>query len=59
MVGNGIPKKVVDQAKELLNTPMGQQFKPILMSMQGVVQSPPPGMFKWFLKNILICYINK
>jgi hypothetical protein len=38
---------------------MGQQFKPILMSMQGVVQSPPPGMFKWFLKNILICYINK
>ena len=47
LVGKGIPKKVVDQAKDLLNTPMGQQFKPLLMQMQGTIQNPPPGMFKW------------
>lgn len=45
LVGKGIPKKVVDQAKDLLNTPMGQQFKPFLMQMQGTIQNPPPGMF--------------
>lgn len=27
---------------------MGQQFKPFLMQMQGTIQNPPPGMFKWF-----------
>lgn len=54
LVGKGIPKKVVDQAKDLLNTPMGQQFKPFLMQMQGTIQNPPPGMFKWlnFLNHL-------
>lgn len=46
LVGTGIPKKVVNQAKELINTPQGQLFKPFLMQMQGAVQSPQPGMFK-------------
>lgn len=30
---------------------MGQQFKPFLMQMQGTIQNPPPGMFKWQIKN--------
>lgn len=54
LVGKGIPKKVVDQAKDLLNTPMGQQFKPFLMQMQGTIQNPPPGMFKWAKKKIIL-----
>ena len=30
ILGKGIPKHVLNQAKELLETPMGQQFKPLL-----------------------------
>ena len=45
LTGQPIPKRVLDQAKDLLNTPAGQMFKPILMQMQGTIQSPPPGMF--------------
>ena len=47
---------MVDQAKDLLNTPFGQQFKPLLMQMQGVIQNPQPGMFQWLHSIILLIY---
>lgn len=45
LTGTGIPKRVLNQARDLLETPAGQVFKPFLMQMQGTFQSPPPGMF--------------
>jgi len=45
LTGKGIGSEYVDQAKTLLETPMGQMFKPFLMQMQGTIQNPPAGFF--------------
>lgn len=45
LIGKGIGDKYVKQAKNLLETPAGQMFKPFLTQMQGQIQSPPPGFF--------------
>jgi hypothetical protein len=45
LTGKPIPKRVLNQAKDLLETPAGQMFKPYLMQMQNVIKSPPPGMY--------------
>ena len=45
LTGSGIPKRVLNQAKELLDTPAGQMFKPFIMQMQGAIQKPQPGMY--------------
>lgn len=45
LTGKGIGDKYVKQAKNILDTPAGQMFKPFLSQMQGQVQSPPPGFF--------------
>lgn len=45
LTGKSIPKKVLNQAKELLETPGGQILKPFLLQMQGNIQNPPPGMY--------------
>lgn len=45
LTGKPIPKRVLNQAKELLQTPAGQMFKPFLLQMQGNIQNPPPGMY--------------
>ena len=46
LTGKGIDRKYVDQAKNLIESPMGQMFKPMLMGLQGNIQNPPPGAFK-------------
>lgn len=45
LVGKGIGEHYVKQAKNLLESPAGQMFKPLLAQMQGQVQNPPPGFF--------------
>jgi hypothetical protein len=45
LTGKGIGDKYVKQAKELLETPAGQMFKPFLAQMQGQVQNPPPAFY--------------
>lgn len=45
LVGKGIGDQYVKQAKNLLESPAGQMFKPLLAQMQGQVQNPPPGFF--------------
>ena len=48
LTGNPLDKKYAGQAKELLDSPAGQMFKPFLMQMQQGIQNPPPGMYQWF-----------
>ena len=45
LTGAPLDKKYAGQAKEILETPAGQMFKPYLQSMQGAIQNPQPGMF--------------
>lgn len=45
LTGHPIDKKYANQAKELLESPAGQMFKPLLMQNQGAIQNPPPGFF--------------
>ncbi len=45
LTGKPMDKKYSGQAKELLETPAGQMFKPFLQQMQGNIQNPPPGFF--------------
>jgi hypothetical protein len=45
LTGVPLDKKYANQAKELLDTPGGQMFKPFLTQMQGSIQNPPPGFF--------------
>jgi hypothetical protein len=40
LTGRPIPKRVFNQAKELIETPAGQIFKPYLMQMQNKAKSP-------------------
>ena len=47
LTGEPLDKKYSNQAKELLETPAGQMFKPYLQSMSGAIQNPQPGMFHW------------
>ncbi len=42
LTGKPLDKKYSNQAKELLETPAGQMFKPFLESMQGAIQNPSP-----------------
>ena len=46
LVGEGIPKYVLNQADEILNSPMGQMFKPMLTQMQGNIQNQTHGSFQ-------------
>jgi predicted negative regulator of RcsB-dependent stress response len=45
LTGNGIGEKYYNQAKQLLETPAGQMFKPFLTQMQGNIQNPQPGFY--------------
>lgn len=45
LTGTPLDKKYAGQAKDLLESPAGQMFKPYLMNMQGAIQNPQPGMF--------------
>jgi desumoylating isopeptidase 1 len=45
LTGKPVDKKYSTQAKELLETPAGQMFKPFLQQMQGAVQNPQPGFY--------------
>ena len=45
LTGEPLDKKYASQAKDLLESPAGQMFKPFLMQMQGNIQNPPPGYF--------------
>lgn len=45
LTGHPIDKKYANQAKELLESPAGQMFKPLLMQNQAAIQNPPPGFF--------------
>ena len=37
LIGDGIPKDIVDLPREFLNTPLGQQFAPMMMGMQNTL----------------------
>jgi len=45
LIGKGIDKKYWGQAKELLESPAGQMFKPLLLGMQQNIQNPPSGFY--------------
>ena len=45
LLGNGIPKDIVDLPREFLRTPLGQQFAPMMMSMQNSLQVNSNRMF--------------
>ena len=38
LLGTGIPKDIVDLPREFLQTPLGQQFAPMMMGMQNSLQ---------------------
>ena len=46
LTGQPLDKKYANQAKELLETPAGQMFKPFLQNMQGAIQNPQPGFYQ-------------
>lgn len=45
LLGKGIGEQYTKQAKNLLESPAGQMFKPYLAQMQGQVQNPPQGFY--------------
>lgn len=45
LLGKGIDEKYWGQAKQLLESPAGQIFKPMLLGMQQNIQKPPPGYY--------------
>lgn len=45
LTGVPLDKKYASQAKDILDSPAGQVFKPFLMNMQGNIQNPPQGFF--------------
>jgi hypothetical protein len=45
LTGTPLDSKYALQAKNLLETPAGQMFKPFLTQMQGAVQNPQPGYY--------------
>ena len=45
LLGTGIPKDIVDLPREFLNTPLGQQFAPMMQNMQNSLQVSSNSLF--------------
>ena len=46
LTGTPLDPKYSNQAKELLDSPAGQMFKPFLTQMQSNIQKPPQGFYQ-------------
>ena len=45
LLGTGIPKDIVDLPREFLNTPLGQQFAPMMQNMQNSLKVSSNSLF--------------